>query len=82
MGSARMGRPMIVQVHDITAVCPHCGGTQFQPLSAGPLRLPSELRCIGCGAKTRYLTLLDQIGEEAMRRANEAIEELKKNRPR
>jgi hypothetical protein len=44
--------------------------------------LPSELRCIGCGAKTRYLTLLDQIGEEAMRRANEAIEELKKNRPR
>lgn len=73
---------MIVQIHDITAACRHCGGTNFQPLTAGRLRLPSELRCIGCGAKTRYLTLLDQIGEEAMRRANEAIEELKKNRPR
>jgi hypothetical protein len=29
----------------------------------------------------RYLALLDQIGEEAMRRANQAIDELKK-RPR
>jgi hypothetical protein len=73
---------MIVQVHDITAACRHCGGIHFQPLTAGPLRLPSELRCIGCGTKTRYLTLLDQIGEEAMRRANQAIDELKKNRPR
>jgi hypothetical protein len=82
MRSTRMGRPMIVQVHDITAACPHCGGIHFQPLTAGPLRLPSELRCIGCGTKTRYLTLLDQIGEEAMRRANQAIDELKKNRPR
>jgi hypothetical protein len=73
---------MIVRIHDITATCRHCGGTNFQPLTAGPLRLPSELRCIGCGVKTRYLTLLDQIGEEAMRRANQAIEDLKKNRPR
>jgi len=38
------------------------------------------LCCINCGAKTRYLALLDQIGEEAMRRANRAIEDLKKNR--
>jgi len=30
--------------------------------------------------ETRYLDLLDQIGEEAMRRANRAIEDLKKNR--
>ena len=33
MGSTRMGRPMIVQVHDITAVCRQCGGTNFQPLT-------------------------------------------------
>jgi hypothetical protein len=49
-------------------------------LSSGPLHLPSELECTGCGSKTRYLALLDQIGEEAMRRANHAIEELKKKR--
>ena len=71
---------MIVRIHDITALCPRCSGIEFEPLSGGPLRLPSELRCVGCGAKTRYLDLLDQIGEEAMRRANRAIEELKKNR--
>jgi hypothetical protein len=73
---------MIVHIHDITAACPRCGGTEFEPLSAGPLRLQSELRCSTCGAVTRYLALLDQIGEEAMRRANRAIESLKRNRPR
>ena len=61
---------MIVHIHDITAVCPRCGGAEFEPLTAGPLRLPSELRCKACGTVSRYLTLLDQIGEEAMRRAN------------
>jgi len=71
---------MIVRIHDITALCPRCSGIEFEPLSAGPLRLPSELRCTACGARTRYLALLDQIGEEAMRRANRAIEDLKKNR--
>lgn len=71
---------MIVRIHDITASCPRCGGAVFEPLTDGPLRLPSELRCTACGARTRYLALLDQIGEEAMRRANRAIEELKKNR--
>lgn len=71
---------MIVRIHDITAACPRCGGNDFEPLTPGPVRLPTELRCINCGAKTRYLALLDQIGEEAMRRANRAIEDLKKNR--
>ncbi len=71
---------MKVQIHDIVAECPRCNGREFEPLTPGPLQLPSELRCSGCGAKTRYLALLDQIGEEAMRRANRAIEELKKRR--
>jgi ribosomal protein S27AE len=71
---------MIVRIHDLTATCPRCGGIDFEPLTPGPVRLPSELRCTNCGAKTRYLALLDQIGEEAMRRANRAIEDLKKNR--
>jgi hypothetical protein len=69
---------MLISIGDITAKCPRCGGTDFEPLSAGSLRLASELKCTGCGARARYLALLDQIGEEAMRRANRAIEELKK----
>ena len=73
---------MKVRIHDIVATCPRCGGTEFEPVANGPLRLPSELRCGNCGLQSRYLSLLDQIGEEAMRRANRAIDELKKNRPR
>jgi hypothetical protein len=69
---------MIIRIGDITATCPQCGGAEFEPLSAGPLRLASELKCSGCGATVKYLALLDEIGEEAMRRANRAIDELKK----
>ena len=71
---------MIISIGDITAACPSCGGTEFEVLSPGALRLTSELKCAGCGATCRYLALLDQIGEEAMRRANKAIEELKKKK--
>ena len=71
---------MIISIGDITAHCPRCGGTAFDPQSEGPLRLASEFKCSACGAGVRYLALLDQIGEEAMRRANEAIDALKKKK--
>ena len=73
---------MIISIGDIAAGCPRCGGREFEPLSAEPLRLANEFRCSACGAKARYLVLLDQIGEEAMRRANEAIDALKKKKKR
>lgn len=69
---------MLIRIGDITANCPECGATDFEPLSAEPLRLASELKCVGCGTRFKYLVLLDAIGEEAMRRANKAIDELKK----
>jgi len=69
---------MIIRIGDITAICPQCGGAQFDRLSAEPLRLASELQCSTCLTKVKYLALLDQIGEEAMRRANKAIDELKR----
>jgi hypothetical protein len=69
---------MRVSIGDITAECPHCGATEFEPQSAGALHLATEMKCAGCGAKTRYLALLDRIGEEAMRRANRAIDELRR----
>jgi hypothetical protein len=82
MGSRPFGEAtMIVKIHDIAAACPRCGGIEFEQVTEEPLRLPSELYCTACGAKTRYLALINQIGEEAMRRANRAIENLKKNRP-
>jgi hypothetical protein len=72
---------MIVNIRDITAWCVWCNGDEFEPLQVGQLRLSSDLKCRGCGARYTYLQLLDQIGEEALRRANKAMDELKR-RPR
>ncbi|HEX4926560.1 MAG TPA: hypothetical protein VFV74_01025 [Burkholderiales bacterium] len=68
---------MLVAVRDIAARCRKCGGTDFHP-PQGPLRLTSQLVCAGCGEPAVYRELLEQIGEEAIRRANEAIERLKR----
>jgi hypothetical protein len=69
---------MIVAIGDIAAECEDCGGAEFEPLSSAPLRLASPLKCSACGARYTYLQLLDQIGEEAMRRANKALDKLRK----
>lgn len=71
---------MQVSVRDVTAKCPTCGSTEFDSMHE-PLRLTTLLRCSQCGAKTSYRDLLHQIGEEAMRRANQALEELRKKWP-
>jgi hypothetical protein len=70
---------MLVSVGEITARCPKCEGTDFESALGGALRLTSELKCAGCGAKHKYLVLLDQIGDEAMRRADKAIDGLKQH---
>jgi hypothetical protein len=72
---------MLINIGDISAACAGCGGTDFEPQTPGPLRLASELKCVRCGTSAKYLALLEQIGEEAMRRANRALAELK-NRPK
>jgi hypothetical protein len=72
---------MIVSIGDIAAGCADCGGGEFEPLSAEPLRLASTLKCSACGASYTYLQLIDQIGEEAMRRANKGLDELQTKPP-
>ncbi|HYY60049.1 MAG TPA: hypothetical protein VE756_01535 [Burkholderiales bacterium] len=73
---------MIVSVRDVVARCVRCGETDFRPLDGGALRLATVMRCVTCGRDTTYRDLLDSIGEEAMRRANEALAKLKKNSPK
>lgn len=75
------GRRMIVSIRDIAAGCVECGDGEFEPLSAEPLRLASTLKCSACGASHTYRQLIDQIGEEAIRRANKALDELQKKPP-
>jgi hypothetical protein len=69
---------MEIRIGEIVASCERCGAKDFAPLAPGALRLASDVRCSACGSTVKYLALLDQIGEEAMRRANQAIDELKK----
>jgi hypothetical protein len=70
-----------VSVGDVTARCRGCGGADFTPAQPGPLGLGSRLTCDGCGAGSTYLQLLDWIGDEAMRRANRSLDDLKKKTP-
>lgn len=72
---------MLVAVRDIAARCRQCGETDFKPLVPGTLRLTTPMTCTGCGERTTYRELLEQIGEEAIRRANDAIARLK-DRPK
>lgn len=69
---------MLVAVRDIAARCRKCGKIDFRTLGGGELRLTSAMACTGCGEPTTYRELLEQIGEEAIRRANEAIARLKR----
>ena len=73
---------MKVSVGDISARCKGCGGTDFKPLKPGALRLTSLMTCTACERVASYLDLLDDIGEQAMRRANESLANLKKIFPR
>jgi hypothetical protein len=73
---------MIVSIRDVSARCARCGETDFRQHDSGALRLGTVMRCVACGRETTYRDLLDSIGEEAMRRANEALAKLKKNSPR
>jgi hypothetical protein len=73
---------MIVSIRDISARCARCGETDFRQRDSGALRLGTVMRCVTCGRETTYRYLLDSIGEEAMRRANEALAKLKKNSSR
>jgi hypothetical protein len=70
---------MLVSVGDINARCKGCSGTDFKILKPGTLRLTSLMTCTACDRVTTYLDLLDDIGEQAMQRANESLAKLKKN---
>jgi hypothetical protein len=73
---------MIVSVGDIKARCKGCGGTDFKVLRPGTLRLTSLMTCTACDRVATYLDLLDDVGEQAMSRANDALEKLKRSGPR
>jgi hypothetical protein len=70
---------MIVTIRDLSARCAGCGGTDFKQHDGAALRLATVMTCNACGRETTYRELLDSIGEQAMRRANDALAKLKRN---
>ena len=73
---------MIISVGEAKARCRGCGDADFVPAQAGPLTLAAVLVCSGCGERSTYEALLDSIGEEAMKTANESLKALLKQRRR
>jgi hypothetical protein len=67
---------MKLTVGQIEARCAACAGREFE-VRGGPLAIQSELFCLGCGVGTHYETLVNQIGEQAMKQANEALAKLR-----
>ena len=76
---------MIVSVRGISARCTDCGGAEFKRRGKGTPKLSTRMQCASCGHGTTYRALLEAIGEQAMVRANKALEKLTKSpelRPR
>lgn len=67
---------MKLAVGEIEARCPGCGAKEFEA-PGQPLGSRSELLCLACGKSTTYETLVTQIGEQAMKQANEALAKLR-----
>lgn len=70
-----------VRVADIVAHCPECGETRFRRRTRagdGGERGDTIYTCISCSAKVARLDLVNQIGDEATRRARAALDSLRK----
>jgi hypothetical protein len=68
---------MKLSVGHIEAQCPGCGGADFDIPEAAALTSDSVLACASCGRQNRYGDLLNQIGEQAMKQANESLAKLR-----
>lgn len=67
---------MEVRVRDIKASCT-CGSAEFHAPHAPPFRVDDVFTCATCHAIRPYGSLLDQIGEEAMRRTDASLHHLR-----
>jgi len=76
----RGGRTLTLSVGGVTARCPKCGAIEFIPRGQTGREVSPALVCTSCKTETPRRALIDQIGEEVMKRANEALEKARKRR--
>ena len=68
---------MKLSVGHIAARCLRCGCAQFDAQDTAALSSDSILTCSSCGAKNAYHELMHQIGEQAIKEANESLARLR-----
>ena len=80
MDQERGDRTLTLSVGGVTAHCPKCGAIEFIPRAETGSGIGPTLVCTSCKTETTRRALIDQIGEEVMKRANEALEKARKGR--
>ena len=74
MAQERGGATLTLSVGGVTAHCPKCGAAEFLRRGHPGPDVGPTLVCANCKTETPRNTLIDQIGEEVMKRANAALE--------
>lgn len=80
MDQERGGRTLKLSVGGVTAHCPKCGEIEFIWCEETGPDVSPMLVCSRCKTESPRIALIDQIGEEVMKRANEALEKARKRR--
>jgi len=73
---------MRVNVRNIVAQCPKCGGDDFHAGSGKRFELASQtpMRCATCNATCTYVDLIMQIAERAVALSAATLEEVRRRR--
>jgi hypothetical protein len=70
---------MNVTIGSISARCASCGAREFEmAVPAEPLTARSVLVCAGCCSRVQHRDLIYQVGDEAVRQANDALSILRR----
>ena len=80
MHQERGGRTLTLSVGGVTAHCPKCGAMEFVGHAQTGGDFSPTMVCTSCNTQTPRRDLVDQIGVEIMKRANEALEKARKRR--
>ena len=72
---------MRINVRNLVAACPKCGGEELDAVASKDVALPeAEMRCAGCAAISTYVELIMQIAKKAVARSAAARQELQEKR--
>jgi uncharacterized Zn finger protein len=73
---------MRVNVRNIVAQCPKCGGEEFDAVGGKRFELASQttMRCMSCAATCTYVDLVMQIAQKALAASAATLEDVRRRR--